>query len=365
MIGGAEVAVAELSNALHNLGVEVTIIAPKYHKRNANSSLTADIRVKRLGLIPIIPFLPMVYTTVRFERSADVIHAHFLYPSGFAGLICKYILRKPCVVTMHGMDILVDKSIGYGMRLDWRLDLIIKLVLRNVDALIAPSKSIAREAIKAGADPSKVHVIPNGVDISRFNPSINGEEMRRELGIDRQEHVVLLVANFRPVKGYTYLVKAIPLILKEYPKTKFIFCGKGSDKQTIANMIKSLGLSENVILAGFIDNKEIPMYYAAADVFVLPSVVEGASIVILEALASGKPVVAPPTGSIPEVIRNGLSGILVDPADSVQLARAIIRYLENPRLRRTACRVGRKEIVQNYSWKAVADKTLTLYKSLL
>lgn len=362
-IGGAEVVIAELSNALHNLGVDVTIIAPRLvrenHAYNAYSTLTVNVPVKRIRLIR------QVHATLKFGRSANVVHAHFLYPSGFVGLIHKYFLRKPCVVTMHGADIQVDKSTGYGKRIDWRLDLIIKFVLRNVDVLIAPSKLLAEEAIKAGADPSKVHIIPNGVDISRFNPSISGKMIRKRLGIGPDEHVVLTISRFHPKKGHAFLVKAIPMVLKEFPDTKFVLCGEGPEKQTIINMVKSLGLFKNVLFAGFIDEKEKPMYYAAADVFALPSLVEGAPIVILEALASGKPLVASRTGNIPELVRDGVSGILVNPQDTVQIAKAIIRYLENPSLREIGGITGREEIVKNYSWETIAKKTLALYERLL
>jgi glycosyltransferase involved in cell wall biosynthesis len=367
MIGGAEIAVAELSNALHRLGAEVTIIAPEYQESNVNTGLAFNVPVIRYRCTQMIPdFIPMTYAMMKIARSADAIHAHFLYPSGLAGVIIKYLLHRPCVVTMHGMDIQVYKSLGYGLRLDWRLDLIVKFVLRKVNALIAPSKFIAEEAMKAGADPSKVHILPNGVDTSKFNPSISGEAMRRELGIDREEHVVLTVANFRTVKGYTYLVHAIPLILKEYPKTKFIFCGKGPDEQNTINMVRTLGLSKNVIFAGSVNQNKMPMLYATSDVFIDPSLGEWAGIAVLEALSSAKPVVLARTKKdyLLDLVGGEMSSVIfVNPQNPTQLAEAIINCLEDPSLTRIA-RVLSEKIVQNLSWKAVADRTLTLYKSL-
>jgi len=265
---------------------------------------------------------------------------------------------------MHGKDIQIDRSIGYGVRLDWKLDKIAKLVLRGVDALIAPSKLVAEEAIKAGANPTKVHVIPNGVNISRFNPWIKGEIIRKRLKIHPKEKVVLTISRFHPKKGYTHLVEAIPLVIEEFPEVKFVLCGKGAERQTIVNMVKSLDLSKNVVFAGFVDENEKPMYSAAADLFVIPSILENAPITILEALASGKPVVASRTGNIAEVVRDKVSGILVDPTDATQLAQAIITYLKDPQLRKIAGRAGREGIVKNFSWKTVSEKTLALYESL-
>jgi len=369
MIGGAEIGIANLSNALHCLGVEVTIIAPEYQDFNANTGLTLDVPVIRYRHTKMIPdFIPMTYAMIKATRSADAIHAHFLYPSGLAGLIIKYLLHKPCVVSMHGMDIQVYKTIGYGLRLDWRFDLIVKFVLRKVNALIALSKFVAKEAMKAGADPSKVHILNNGVDTSRFNPRIKGEEMRRELGIDQEENVVLAVQNFRPVKGYNYLIHAIPLILKEYPKTKFIFCGGGPDKQTTIDLVRALGVSENVIFAGVVNPDKMPMFYSTSDVFVDPSLGEWAGIAVLEALASVKPVIISRTkrGHLRDLVGEEISSVIfVNLQSPSQLAEAIICCLKDPPLAEIACKVKAENIIQNLSWKAVADKTLTIYKSLL
>lgn len=367
-MGGAEVAVAELSNALTGLDVDVSIIASQTtSKHNINSDLSdlvSCIQIHHVKQIRLLPFLPLAQAILKTRFDTDLIHAHFLYPSGFAGLIYKYCLHKPCIVTMHGKDIQVDRSIGYGMRLDWRLDLIIKFVLKNVDALIAPSKLVAEEAIKAGADPTKVHVIPNGVNISRFNPSIKGEPIRKRLKIHPGENVVLTISRFHPKKGYTHLVEAIPLVIEEFPEVKFVLCGKGPERQTIVDMVKSLDLSKNVVFAGFVDENEKPMYYAAADVFVIPSILETGPVTILEALASSKPVVASRTGNIAEVVRDKVSGTLVEPTDATQLAQAIITYLKDPQLRKSAGQAGREDIVKNYSWKTVSEKTLALYESL-
>ena len=366
-VGGAEIVIAELSNALSKLGVNITIIAPKTHQECNISGMewNGKLQVKRVKLVRIFPFIPLANALLKFGRNADVVHAHFLYPSGLAGFLHKGLFPKPCVITMHGMDIQVEKSVGYGMRLDPRLDLMIKFVLKTADALIAPSKLVAVEAIKAGAIPSRIHIIPNGVNIHKFNSSVNGDIVRKKLGIKPEEHVVLTMSRFHPKKGYQFLVKAIPIVIKEHPETKFIFCGKGPEKEKIANMVKSLGISKNVVFAGFVDEDNKPMYYAMADVFVLPSLVESAGIVILEALASGKPVIASHTGNIPEIVRDGLSGILIRPEDPVQIAQAIIKYLENRPLRQIGGTIGREHVVENYSWEVIAKKTLALYEKLL
>jgi glycosyltransferase involved in cell wall biosynthesis len=366
-VGGAEIAIVELSNALSKLGVNITIIAPDKNQKynNIGSNWTGKLNVKRVKLVRIFPFISMANALSKFGKNADIIHAHFLFPSGLAGFLHKKVFPKPCVVTMHGADIQIEKSVGYGLRLDPRLDLMIKLTLKTADALIAPSKLVAVEAMKSGASPLRTHVIPNGVNIHKFNPSVNGDKVRKKLGIKPEDPVVLTLSRFHPKKGYQFLVKAIPLVIRKHPETKFIFCGKGSEKEKIVNLVQSFGISENVIFTGFIDETNKPMYYAMSDIFVLPSLAESAGIVILEALASGKPVIASNTGNIAEIIHDGLSGILIRPEDPNQIAQAIIKYLEDQQLRQFGGKVGRARVVKNYSWEYVAKKTLALYEKLL
>jgi glycosyltransferase involved in cell wall biosynthesis len=241
----------------------------------------------------------------------------------------------------------------------------INFVLKSADSIIAPSRLVAEEAIKAGALASKIHIIPNGVDVEKFSPNrISMNVAKNMLGLDATEHVVLTVASFRSVKGYRFLVEAIPLVLKDVPKTVFLFVGNGNEKPKIVRHIKELGVSEKVTFAGSVSPELMPLYYAVADIFVLPSISEGFSLTVLEAMASGKPIVATSTGAIPELVHDGVSGILVKPMDPVALAKAITKFLMDPSFRENAGRLSR-EIAKKYDWNAIAKKTLSLYNELL
>lgn len=366
-IGGAELSIAFLSKALIKLGVNVKIIAP-YSRRNLSIKnlglLEHCLNVKRVPLIPKLTFSPLLYGLLRYALDSDVIHAHFLYPPGFASALYSATFAKPYIVTMHGIDILVNKSIGYGERLDPIINMLIKFVLRDADMLIAPSKLVAKEAIKVGAHPSKVKIIPNGVDIEKFNPNLRMDVARSKLGFVSADHVVLNVANFRKVKGHECLVEAIPHILKECPNTIFVFVGDGPERSKIIQKVKNLGVHRKTVFTGSVPYDVMPFYYAAADVFVLSSISENFPLTVLEAVASGKPVVAPPIGAIPEIVRDGVSGILVPSRDSLAYANAIIAILKDKSFAKNAIKFH-DIIAKEYSWDSIAKKTLKLYMQLL
>jgi len=368
-VGGAEMCIFHLSRALTDHGVDVEIITPRVRGHllhSGDSSLFIKmLKVKYLPLTPKFSFCLLLFALCKYAAKSDVIHAHFLYPAGLAAVLYKVLSRKPCVVTAHGVDILINESIGYGMRLNKAYDLMIKFALKSADAVIAPSRLVAEEAIKAGAPASKIHIIPNGVDIEKFSSDrVNANTAKDMLGLNTTEHVVLIVANFRPVKGYRFLVEAIPLILKDVPKTVFLFIGDGPEKPKIVRRIKELGVSDKAIFVGSVSPELMPLYYAAADIFVLPSISENFPLTVLEAMSSGKPIVATSTGAIPELVHEGVSGIVVKPMDSAALAKAIIKFLMDPSLRENAGRLSR-EIAKKYDWNVIAEKTLSLYNELL
>lgn len=366
-IGGAEVAIFHLSKALIKLGVEVEIIAPCFNKifsLEVMDPLDGMLKIRRVFLSHKLSFVSLTYALLRFALASDIIHAHFLYPSGFASALYKTLSSKPYVVTMHGVDIIINKSIGYGMRLDPKIDLLTKFVMKDANMLIAPSKLVAKEAVKAGASPSKICVIPNGIDVEKFNSKLETNAARAKLGLDSAEYIVLNVANFRLVKGHDYLMKAIPLILKECPSTIFVFVGEGPEKIRMLQRAKELSILNNVIFTGLVPHELMPFYYASADIFVLSSLSESFSLTALEAMASGKPLVVPPVGALPQIL-NGFCGFLVDAKNPISFAEAVIRLLKDDSLRKNMGKNARRIVEEKYSLDAVAKKHLALYKDIL
>ncbi len=183
--------------------------------------------------------------------------------------------------------------------------------------------------------------------------------------------MLLFVGRLAEKKGVTYLISAMKAAVKAFPDCKLIIVGDGPEKVSLVRQSQQLGISRSIIFAGSIPNQGLPPFYKAADVFILPSIVdssgdtEGLGVVLLEAIAAGTPVVASNVGGIPDVIISNRTGLLVEQKNPDQLAAAIARLLDNPSLRKKLSAAARKHIANNYSWETVAGKFYSVYSSII
>ena len=166
----------------------------------------------------------------------DLIHAHFAYPAGFVGLLAKIGTRKPLVVTLHGYDILIEPTVKYGIRLSKRYNAIIRKVLNYADAIIVASRAVYNEASKLCKEKNKIHLIPNGVDIERFNPHLDGSLIRKKLNVE-DKYVVFTAKYHRPQYGIEYLIRSVPLVLRERKDIVFVIGGDGPLKPYYEKLI--------------------------------------------------------------------------------------------------------------------------------
>ncbi len=196
------------------------------------------------------------------------------------------------------------------------------LINRWVDTIVTNSFT-GKEIImrEEGVKDDKVTVIYNGVDIDRFTGNFIRDKVKERLGFSSDDFIVCCVGNLRSVKGHSYLIEAAPGIIKEFPNTKFMIVGSGPEEGFLANEVKRLGLTDAVVFLGSRD--DIPEMISIADICALPSLSEGFSNAILEYMAAGKPVIATKSGGNPEIIEDGINGMLVDPANSAQIEEAI------------------------------------------
>jgi glycosyltransferase involved in cell wall biosynthesis len=202
-------------------------------------------------------------------------------------------------------------------------------------------------------------VIPNGYDEKLFKP-IPSYAMRKKLGLPLNKRILLSIGNLVDVKGHTYLIDAMNIVLKKRSDIILVIIGSGSLKERLQKKMMELHLNGKILLLGGKMHCEIPMWMNASDIFVLPSLGEGFPTVIPEALACGKSVIGTRVGGVPEVLSNQDVGILVNPRDPVALADAILGALEKK---------WTPEIIINYakqySWNNLVKQILTVYQALL
>jgi teichuronic acid biosynthesis glycosyltransferase TuaC len=290
------------------------------------------------------------------EFTIDLIHAHTAYPDGFAAAKLGQALDRPTVVTLHGGDVNL-----YFQRLSGRRQGM--WAISHTVRVIAASNSLRRTVVdQHGADAEKVTVIPSGVDVGRFKPMARAEA-ESALGLQKGIPRVLYVGAITRPKGLDHLLKAFASLNPALPKpAQLVLVGDGDYARSAERLAGELGIGQQVTRVGKRPNDEIPLWMNSCDVLVLPSLSEGLGVVLIEAMACGKPVVATTCGG-PEDIVTADTGILVPPADDQALAQALSDVLNHGD--RFSPAVVRQHAVDNYAYDGIAARILDLYAEVL
>ena len=247
----------------------------------------------------------------------DLIIGQMGCPGGYAAVRLAKKYGKKSVVGLRGSDVNTYLSRPVLKRF-------MRRSLNQADRLVTVSAALKTELLRRGYSESKIGVIYNGVDETIFHP-LDQLESRRKLHLPPELKYLLFIGALSRRKG-------IDLLLSAYKKInrldlKLILIGQGNDKYLIDEFIKEYALSDRILLPGTIPHIQLPVWYAAADVIVLPSLAEGVPNVILEAQAMGKPVVASAVGGIPEIIIEGKNGNLCQPGDLESFIQALVKAL--------------------------------------
>ncbi len=245
--------------------------------------------------------------------------ATWAYPDGCAAVLAARAAGKPCVVKVHGSDVNVVLQTRAARAVAAR-------VLPLADAVIAVSKPLADELVSLGVPRERVHLVMNGVDAALFHPR-DRAAARRELGIAEDERVVLFVGRLEPQKGIHDLLEAFEQLRAHVPRATLALVGHGISTEEVRARVERWSPGGARML-GALPPGEVAAWLGACDVMTLPSWAEGTPNVVLEALASGRPVVATRVGGIPDVLRDPCSGVVVPPRDADALAAALQDALE-------------------------------------
>jgi glycosyltransferase involved in cell wall biosynthesis len=229
-----------------------------------------------------------------------------------------------------------------------------RLLTRWTDGFIAVAAAHGRHLVEQEGFPAeKVHVIPNGVDVDRFRPRSGSPLTRRELGIAPSAPLAGIVAALRPEKNHALFLRAAARVRDRISAAQFLIVGDGPERPALDRLVAELGLGKAVHFLG--TRNDIPQLLAALDVFVLTSKIEANPVSILEAMAAGKPVVAPAVGSIGESVSDGRTGFLTLPNDESQVADRLVELLGNPDLARQQGQNGRREVIASWSLERMVE----------
>jgi len=220
--------------------------------------------------------------------------------------------------------------------------------------IVADASVIKRHLVQEHAvDPAKIEVIGSAVDLEKFKPPRDRMKFRREIGVDADTPLVGNIGMIRPDKGQLVLVEAVPFVLEKRPDTRFVIVGQGTGQLkrgiNVRNAIDRAGLGDKIFMAGY--RWDTPDVYAACDMVVIASLrTEASPIVLREAFASRRPVIATKVGDIPEIIEHRENGLLIDPGDSKTLAAAILEFICDPKLAAHCAANGLRYASEHFSF---------------
>lgn len=331
-----------------------------------SESLEGGIRIRRslYALAPVV-FASAARTCAKvLSRSPfDLVHVHWVIPNGPIGTIAARRHRLPLVLSLHGSDVSVAQR-------SHRMGRVARACFARAAAVTAPSADLLERARSLGAR-GHLEVIPYGADVEAFSVDATAtQRVRAELGVGADTTIVCGVGRFVHWKGFDYLIAAFAKARSEHRDLRLVLVGDGDLRGDLEARVRSLGLWDAVTFAGMAARSEMPGYLAAADVVVVPSIqydgyVDGLPNVALEAMASGTPVVATRVGGLPELVRSGENGVLVDEKDVEQLAAAITALARNRDLRTRLGQAGRAEILHERRWEAVADRFVDVFERVV
>ncbi|MEM1569886.1 MAG: glycosyltransferase family 4 protein [Candidatus Bathyarchaeia archaeon] len=311
----------------------------------------------------------LVNDLVRNEgRKVDLIASHDWLGS-IGGILSSRGLNKPLVFHVHSTE---QGRTGDGSETIKRLE---RLTAEHASRIITVSYAMRDHLIGLGYDEKKIHVVYNGVDAEKYDPGrISPEDVtnvRKSLGIDEDEYMILFIGRLTWVKGADTLILAMPEVLSKVPNAKLVVVGVGEQEELLRNEIQRLRLKDKVVLkCEFVPEDLRIKYYAAADVCVFPSKYEPFGIVCAEAMSMGKPVVVGArnvSGMREQVIPSGPDqcGFHINPYDPSDIAKFVVVLLEDEDLRRKCGLNARKRVLEQFTWKNVAENTVRVYEEAL
>lgn len=300
----------------------------------------------------------VIWHMLRQNSARKIRHNHCsqVMSAGMGGYILKKLKGIPYTVYLYSADIL---EFGKG-RMTRR---IMSDVIGESDRVVVCSEyaaSLLEERKLAWRD--KISVLTPGVDTGRFSPDKGAGDVRRRYAIKDASKVILTVSRLAARKGHDAVLKVLPGIIAEFPDTVYLIAGDGPERGRLEEIVRRSGLSRNVVFAGEVDPDDLPHFYNACDVFaMLPRVIagtgdaEGFGIVFLEASACGKPVVGGRSGGVAEAVRDGVTGLLVDPEDVSAIREALIRVLSDAEYAARLGAEGRRIMLGEFSWEKRAE----------
>jgi len=315
----------------------------------------AGIKVFVLGLKQWKPWLIFKLAWVMRRFNIQIVHTH-LFASNLIGRIAALISRTPVIIAAM-------RSTTQRMT---RLQLLTDHFLSHItDRIMVIDEPVKQSVIRdEKIDPRKIVCIHNAIDQTFFNlKQTDNSKEKVELNIDKSNFIVGTVASLSPIKGHIYIIRAVPIVLKELPNTKFIFVGNGPSRKNLEQEVQKLNIAKHVIFIGY--RRNTPAWISLFDIFVHPCLIKGIPKAVIEAMAMKKAVVANTFSIIPNVIEDQITALLAKPKDPKSLAQAIIKLLKDKNLKNKIALEGYERVKDYFHYPRMINELESLYDKLI
>jgi glycosyltransferase involved in cell wall biosynthesis len=306
--------------------------------------------------------VPALRAALASDR-VDLVHAVMVNAAALSAWSYLRLRQRPSLLTMQSGD-----SEQYVRRYMGPLFPLYRFLHRPFDRIHAISSHLRDRAVRFGAAAETITIVPNGVDVSRFDRDRVGreapQELRGRLGLEGKR-VVISVSRLALKNGLDTLLRAVASLVPDYPDVVLVLVGEGEDRGKLEALARELSIRDRVLFAGTVSPEEIALYLSAADVFARPSLSEGLGNAFLEAMALRLPVVATGVGGIPDFLVDGENGLLCEVGRPESVARSIARLLDDPGLARRLGDAGHELVSRDYRWENVAERIGGIYDELL
>lgn len=339
--------------------------AEKYDIDHSNS--IHRLTLKRYGWLrpeSLAIYLKFLMASIKWaiRGNADAVHAGRVLPEGLVGWLTAKIGRKPLVIYAHGEEITT-----------WRQAAKFKIMCfayRHADRVIANSGFTQDKLVELGVRPDRIALISPGVDIDRFHPGLECDDLRAKIGLSSTHALILSVGRLSRRKGFDQIVRSLPILLARNLDVHYAIIGIGEDRDHLQNLIKGNSVQDRVHLLGHVEAADLPRWYNACSLFAMPNReidgdTEGFGMVFLEAAACGKAALAGQAGGTGAAVIHDETGLRVNGEDLSAVATALERLLKNREESERMGAAGRRRAVANYSWQAVARKTMSLHEAMI
>lgn len=366
--GGMKGHLLTLTAGLKKSGYEIEVACPE------DSSLAREIKAQGLvvhdinlvgPLSPVWDYRCIVQLHKILQRGRyDIIHFHGA-KAGLVGRIAALAARCPrTVLTAH--NFIIYEEVPLAKKILFRCGE--KLLSRVTTRIITVSEALKADLINNYRINSElITPVYNGIDTAKYTGHRDRPAIKNEWGISQAKYVLGTAARMAPQKGLHYLLEAVALINKLDPgragEIACVVAGDGPLRAELEKLAGQLGLADQVIFPGFID--DMPGFLYCLDVFIIPSIAEGLSITTIEAMAAGLPVVASRVGGLPELVSEGVTGYLVEPRNPLELAQAILKILGQPELAKGMGEKAREMAWRRFSTEAMINETCQVYDQVL